>query len=46
MSSFDLHFLVCLGEPQKALYFMKVTHPIVQDFNDVKLFLTVLLANG
>ena len=37
---------VFLGEFQKALYFMKVTQPAVQGVSDVKLFLSVLLANG
>lgn len=44
--SFIIKTLLAQGETQRALYFMKVTQPIIQDFNAVKLYLTVLLANG
>lgn len=44
--SFIIKTLLFQGEFQKALYFLKVTQPTIQDFNDVKLFLSVLLANG
>lgn len=44
--SFIMKTLLFQGEFQKALYFMKVTQPAVQGVSDVKLFLSVLLANG
>ncbi|CAH3037704.1 unnamed protein product [Porites lobata] len=44
--SFIIKTLLAQGESQRALYFMKITHPLVQDFNEVRLYLTVLLANG
>ena len=38
--------VVFTGESQKALYYMKLTQPTMQEFNDIKLHLSVLLANG
>lgn len=43
---FIIKTLLAQGEPQKALHYMKVTFPTIQEFSDVKLFITVLLTNG
>ncbi|RMX53817.1 hypothetical protein pdam_00000467 [Pocillopora damicornis] len=44
--SFIIRTLLAQGEPQKALHYMKVTFPTIQEFSDVMLYITALLTNG
>lgn len=44
--NFKVFVTLCSGEPQKALHYMKVAFPTIQEFSDVMLYITALLTNG